>query len=258
MRVHSVLPFFALGAVAESNHVTRDATTITKLLSDIFYSMTNADTQLLAYHGGPPFALREACEALYYTIASGTPVSAKMDPLTGGDAKAITEISQKVTFAGTKLLEDIIQAVPVFEKTGLCEHLYQYSVWLGKVSDEFFTTTKGKFPEEHQATAQQEITGTETLFAKVQAALAPGACVNEAEPPKFCDKEPWKGQDGDHKGEGDEPKPSAPAPAPTKGAGGNSSAPHNGNSHPVEKSGTEALRYPVSALVLLMINTFFF
>ncbi|KAI1265604.1 hypothetical protein F5Y18DRAFT_426696 [Xylariaceae sp. FL1019] len=219
MKINAALLAALLGTVAEAGILARDTTTITKLLNDVFGAMANADNQLLAFHGGSPAAFHDAAKELFKTIVESTPISREMEPLNDQDVQAIGPISQKLTEAGTKFLNDLIAAAPVFEKAGLCEYVFEYSIYLGQVSDDFFITTKNKFPADHQAAAQQEITGTEQLFIKVQQALAPGVCNNKRqhELPSAGpgESEPWR-----------KPCPSAQAPD-----GGKHGGSHGGSAH---------------------------
>ncbi|KAI0165494.1 hypothetical protein GGR57DRAFT_496972 [Xylariaceae sp. FL1272] len=219
MKISAVLLTAILSALAETRISARDSTIITGLLNKIFNSMANADNHLLAFRGGPPTALHEAAKELYKTIVESTPISREMDPLNDQDVQAIGPASHQLTEAGTKFLNDLIAAVPVFEQAGLCEHMFEYSIYLGQVSDDFFITTKGKFPADHQAEAQKEITGTEQLFSKVQSALAPGSCNNKRQhnlPDAGKNQnEPWK-----------KPCPSGQAPG-----GGERGGSHGGSAH---------------------------
>jgi hypothetical protein len=122
-----------VGTVNAGAIVLRDATTITNLLSSISASMTKADNEVLAYHGGPPKGLVEAARELYDVIENGIETSRASCNLTHDDVVALTGISQEVSTAGAKLLNDLAAAAPVWSENGLCGHAYNYTVHLGKL-----------------------------------------------------------------------------------------------------------------------------
>lgn len=122
----------ALGATAHPNIAPRDPTTITSLLSSVFDAMTNADNLILEYHGGPPIALHQAGEAVLQVLEGGIGVAESLEPLSPGDVAAISCLSDKVTAAGTKYLNDISAAVPIWAANGLCELAHKFTTAFGK------------------------------------------------------------------------------------------------------------------------------
>jgi N-methylhydantoinase B/oxoprolinase/acetone carboxylase alpha subunit len=132
MKVTAATLAVAVSVAAQPKTMARDASTITNVLSSVATAMTNADSQLAAYHGGSPIALREASHNLYTVIHDNVETLKNMEPLTHDDVIAITDISIQVTTIGGKYLEDLGAAAPVFAANGLCEYLYNYSVELGK------------------------------------------------------------------------------------------------------------------------------
>ncbi|KAI3318342.1 hypothetical protein HD806DRAFT_318989 [Xylariaceae sp. AK1471] len=254
MKVNAATLTLAVGVAAQPNIMARNASTITSVLSSVFTAMTNADNQLLAYHGGLPTSLRDASTSLYNTLQGNIETLQNMDPLTHDDVIAITNISTQVTTIGGKYLEDLGAAAPIFEANGICDYLYNYSISLGTVVNDFFTAAKTKFPAEDQEYAAQEIEHTNAIFAKAQAALAPGACVNEVAPPEqsqsSAEPDPpkstsvaWQTPTGWHGG--------APTSAPGSGNGtGNGNPPT-----PIIGAGS-ALGPSSGALALIMAAVF--
>ncbi|KAI8629576.1 hypothetical protein F5Y19DRAFT_433565 [Xylariaceae sp. FL1651] len=164
--------------MAEPHLLPRDGSSLNSILSSIFTAMTNADAQLEAYNGGPPIALRGAAKDLVDTIAQNIPVAQGLAPLTQEDALSIAGISQQVTAAGDKFLQDLVAAVPRFEANGLCQYLYEYTGNLTQVAGQFSEAAGSKFPDEYQGKAAEESARTQQQFVEVQQAFTPGVCVD--------------------------------------------------------------------------------
>ncbi|KAI0117782.1 hypothetical protein GGR51DRAFT_555066 [Nemania sp. FL0031] len=183
MKAATALVILTTGALACSGIAARDATTITGLLASIHDSMANVDNHLLQYHGGPPLPLHQAGESLIHTINESIAIAHCMGPLSHEDVVAVSSISQETTNIGSKFLNDLIGSAELFAANGLCKQVHEFSGALAKVSNEFFEAAKEKFPAEAQEHAALEICGSNTLFSKVEATYAPGACVDKVERP---------------------------------------------------------------------------
>ncbi|KAI2625146.1 hypothetical protein GGS21DRAFT_531515 [Xylaria nigripes] len=185
MIFRSIATTLALSMGVHATLVSRDTSVIVGLLTSIFDAMSDADNHVLEYQGGDPTALRESAVNLYSVINGSIAPAEVMAPLTLEDVIEIADISQQVTAIGSQFLDHLAAAAPVVAANGLCERAYEYSINLGQVSNDFFTTTKSKFPPESQEHATEEIDDTNERFVKAQSALAPDACVNQVEPPAF-------------------------------------------------------------------------
>ncbi|KAI1148720.1 hypothetical protein F4825DRAFT_432992 [Nemania diffusa] len=122
----------ALGATAYASVVRRDATTITGLLTTIHDSMANVDEHLEQYHGGPPIALHQAGSALIQVLKESTETANCIAPLTIEDVISIAGVSQQVTDIGSKFLNELAEAAPLFAENGLCELTLKFTDGLSK------------------------------------------------------------------------------------------------------------------------------
>ncbi|KAI0453117.1 hypothetical protein F5B21DRAFT_526342 [Xylaria acuta] len=221
----------AIAATVQASAVRRDASTVAGLLEDIFQSMTNVDNHLLNFQNDPA-SLHQAGFALLDHIECCTKVAEAMPPLTYEDVISIADISSQVSAIGTKFLTDLEAAAPLFAAYGLCNYAYNFSLKFAELSNKFFEANKAKYPLESQAMACEEITTKNAEFARAQAALAPGACVNQIEPgpepgsPSLPDTEPSATTSiAYHTGTGMPGKPTSSPGAGQPGAG------HNNGTH---------------------------
>ncbi|KAI1503879.1 hypothetical protein F5X99DRAFT_424870 [Biscogniauxia marginata] len=198
---------------------------VTDLLNSVLAGLQGLDKQVVAYKGGPPLALYDAAVRLYKTLQEGTATAEALKPIAPEEAEAIGPLARQVSRTGDSFLYDLGSARPAFEGAGICDYLYEYTVHLDSLTNNFFAAVGQKFPTELQPKAQSEIAGTNGLFEAAEAALAPDVCVNKIAAPSHD--------------EGDAPPSPAtsavwyttanPSPGSTGAPGGGN---NNGSSHP--------------------------
>ncbi|KAI1809357.1 hypothetical protein GGS20DRAFT_572338 [Poronia punctata] len=180
------LAVVALGSanlVCSISLAQRNANSLIDRLDIIHKAMTEADNNVVAYHGGLPVALRDSAKNLYHVIHDGVGAVQRMEPLTHEDVGCIGTAAGQVSAIGTKFLNDLGASASVFGAHGLCGTAYRYSNRLGNISYDFYTAAKAKFPAQDQDYADKEIEANKALFAKCQEALAPGNCVDKQPSP---------------------------------------------------------------------------
>lgn len=134
MRLDTVILSLAAGALAQPSLGRRDATVIKGLLASVYDAMNNVDNKLQEYKGGPPLELHQAGLGLYSVISDGIDTLKNIDPLTPEDVVAISDVSQQVSSAGSKFLNDLAGAAPIFAENWICCQAHEYSVNLGRHS----------------------------------------------------------------------------------------------------------------------------
>ncbi|TRX96809.1 hypothetical protein FHL15_002115 [Xylaria flabelliformis] len=213
MKVNTLITLTAAG-MAQASVVRRDVSVVSQLLQDIFQSMTNADNSLLNFENDPA-ALHEAGFALLDTLEGSAQAAEAMPALSVEDVVGIADASYQCSSIGTKFLTDLQAAAPVFAAHGVCNFAYQFSLNFAEASNKLFEVNKAKFPAQAQPMAAEEISAKNALFTQVQAALAPGACVNQVEP-------------------GNEPTPGTPSLPDTEPSASTSVAYHTGTGLPAK------------------------
>ncbi|KAI0478935.1 hypothetical protein GGR56DRAFT_350567 [Xylariaceae sp. FL0804] len=187
MKATTAMIALAARAMAGSVLAGRDPALVTGMLNSVLSAMNNADGQLQAFvsGGASPMALRDAAHNLYQTIQTNTEQAQSVEYFSPEDAEAIGGLSKQVSQAGTGFLEDLAEAKMAFENAGICDYLYQYTVALYTVSNEYFKALGAKFPPEVQSQAAVGQVFTDDLFVETQQQLAPGSCVNKVEAPQM-------------------------------------------------------------------------
>ncbi|KAI1749888.1 hypothetical protein F4782DRAFT_532968 [Xylaria castorea] len=236
----STLITLAVAGMAQAHIVRRDVPVVTGLLQDVFQSMINADNHVLNFENDPA-SLHEAGFALLDTLECGAKVAAAMPALSFEEVAGFADVAYQVSSVGTKFLTDLQAAAPLFAAYGLCNFAYDFSLKFAEASNKLFEANRAKFPAESQAMAAEEISTKNALFAQVQAALAPGACVNQVEPgqepgshgsPSLPDQEPSTTTSiAYHTGTGLPGKPTSPPGGPSDddhSGGGHDNGTHSG------------------------------
>ncbi|KAH9891363.1 hypothetical protein F4778DRAFT_784956 [Xylariomycetidae sp. FL2044] len=175
----------ALQATAEPRLEIRQDAAVQSLLDSVNHGMQNLDHAILAYKGGPPFALREAAHSLIKTVKEQTEVAKGLGSISIEDVKLLAGASKATSATGDKFLKDLAGAKPVFEKAGICVYLFEYTVKLAEVSNVLFNALGTKFPPVVQPHAADDVKHTNELFAQAKQALGPGSCIDRCRAPHF-------------------------------------------------------------------------
>ncbi|KAI0546057.1 hypothetical protein F4679DRAFT_587857 [Xylaria curta] len=176
----STITTFAVAGMAQANVVPRDGSILAGLLWQISDSISNADDFLLNFESNPA-ALHKSGFDLLDKLDDCTEAAVAMPALSIEDVVSFADASYECSSIGTKFLNDLQAAAPLFAAHGFCGFAYQFSLNFAEASNKFFEANKAKFPAEALPMAGEEITAKNALFTQVQAALAPGVCVNQVE-----------------------------------------------------------------------------